>query len=154
MQKQQIFVIFIFFFILMSIMGVGFYLLWNKVHPPDPQIKKEIEIVADDEKKPEVFRPQFPLETFIINLADKGSSRYLRITIVLELTDRDALPEVHKRLAQIRNTILMILPGKKEKEINFIEGRLKLSEEISRNLNALLIDGNVTNVYFTEFIIQ
>ena len=62
--------------------------------------------------------PIYKLDTLIVNLADQGGKRYLRITMDLELKPaenidaKEVIDEMDKRLPQIRDTILMILPTK------------------------------------------
>ena len=133
-------------------MGTGFFILWNKVSPPDPQIELEEEKVTLLDK--DVSRPLHKLDTFLVNLSDRGVTRYLKTTIVLELTSEDAVDEINERLSQIRNVILMIMPAKTSKDIRTVEGKRALSGDITSELNSLLKNGSVTNLFFTEFVIQ
>ena len=107
-------------------------------------------------KKAEIgkIRPVFTLETFVVNLADRGASRYLRTTLDLELTDEATIEEVKQRLPQIRNAILMIIPSKTSKDIRTTDGKTAMRDEIMEKLNAFMKSGSITNIYFTEFVIQ
>jgi flagellar protein FliL len=137
-------------------MGAGFYILWNKVNPVDPQTKQTHETAAKEEKQEEEgIRPAYSLETFIVNLADQGNtSRYLRATMDLELTSEKAIPEIKLRLPQIRDAILTILPAKTSQDITTIGGKNAVRDEIMTKLNSFLKEGSVTNIFFTEFVIQ
>ena len=96
----------------------------------------------------------FPMDTFIVNLADEGGKRYLRITMDLELTEGTVVDDLKKRLPQMRDSILMVLPSKHFEEIRTVEGKIKLRNEIIAKLNGLFSQQSISNIYFTEFVIQ
>ena len=72
----------------------------------------------------------------------------------LELKDEECNLMVQERLPMIRNSILMVLPTKTYTDIATVEGKSALRDEIVTKLNAFLAPGSVTNIYFTEFVIQ
>jgi len=152
-SKKLMLVIIIVSVVFMGIMGAGFYVLWNKVAPPDPEVQLDPD-QTEDVKEDDKIRPVHTLTTFVVNLADRGGSRYLRTTLDLELTDEAAVEEVKQRLPQIRNAVLMIIPSKTSKEIKTTEGKTTMRDEIMEKLNSFLKNGSVTNIYFTEFVIQ
>ncbi|RLC30710.1 MAG: flagellar basal body protein FliL [Deltaproteobacteria bacterium] len=152
--KKLLLIIIIISVVFLSIMGAGFYILWNRVSPPDPQIAQEESKIKEVEKAKSEIRPIYSLDTFIVNLADRGATRYLRVTMDLELSSDETKAEIENRLPQIRDTILTIVPAKSSKEITTIEGKKALRDEIMDKLNSFLKDGSVTNIYFTEFVIQ
>ncbi len=152
-SKKLMLIIIIISVIFMGIMGAGFYILWNKVVPPDPEVQLDPEQSEEDQEADKI-RPVYSLSTFVVNLADRGGSRFLRTTLDLELTDEAAVEEVKQRLPQIKNAVLMIIPSKTSKVIKTTEGKTAMREEIMEQLNSFLKDGSVTNIYFTEFVIQ
>ena len=98
--------------------------------------------------------PIFKLEPFVVNLVDNRSNRYLKTTIQLELDSEEVLPELERRQPQIQDIILALLTSKTPKELQALEGKFRLREELLSRLNALLVNGTVKRVYFTEFVIQ
>ena len=90
----------------------------------------------------------------IVNLADQGGKRYLRITMELELSAPELTAEIDKRLPQLRDAILMILPTKTYAEIGSTEGKIALRDELIAKLNSFLKTGTVTTIYFSEFVVQ
>lgn len=151
--------------LVLILMGTGFFLIWKKVSALPPaaaeqakqeegaQGKAEGEGEVEDEEAKEPG-PIVPLESFIVNLADEGGQRYLRITMQIELSDKDLQEEVEKRLPKIRDSILMILPGKKSEDIRSSEGKTKVRDELIAAINESLTTGTVEGLYFTEFVIQ
>lgn len=152
-SKKLMLIIIIVSLVFMGIMGAGFYVLWNKVAPPDPEVQLDPE-QAEEDKEADKIRPVYSLSTFVVNLADRGGSRFLRTTLDLELTDEATVEEVKQRLPQIRNAVLMIIPSKTSKEIKTTEGKTAMRDEVMEQLNSFLKSGSVTNIYFTEFVIQ
>ncbi len=152
-SKKLMLIIIIISVVFMGIMGAGFYVLWNKVVPPDTEVQLDPE-QSEEDKEDNTIRPVHSLTTFVVNLADRGGSRFLRTTLDLELTDEATVEEVKQRLPQIRNAVLMILPSKTSKGVKTTEGKTALRDEIMEKLNSFLKNGSVTNIYFTEFVIQ
>jgi flagellar FliL protein len=72
----------------------------------------------------------------------------------LELGSPGLEAEVTKRLPQVRDSILMILPSKRFDDISSVEGKIALRDEILEKLNGLLTLGKITNIYFKEFVVQ
>ncbi len=93
-----------------------------------------------------------PLETFIVNLQVKGS--FLRTTIQLEFAEPELPHSVESDTPKIKDSIIRILSGKSSSELLTSEGKEKVRIEIREGVNEILGGEEVTQVYFTEFIIQ
>jgi flagellar FliL protein len=152
MSKTVLIIIISVVLLFMGMVGAGFYILWNKISqiPLTPPTTGEIPI----EEEENVMGPLYTLDTMIVNLADHGGKRYLRVTMALELSDPEAQTTIESRLPQIRDAILMILPTKKYDDISTTEGKIALRNELMENINGLMTKGHVNNIYFTEFVVQ
>ena len=64
------------------------------------------------------------------------------------------MEELDKRLPQLRDAILMILPTKQYADISSTAGKIALRDEIMARLNSYLKKGQITTIYFTEFVVQ
>jgi flagellar protein FliL len=107
----------------------------------------------ETEKSAETF--PFPLDTFYANLADKDETRYLKITISLELSNQLGEEPSKKYLPKIRDCILSILSSKSVDDVSSIKGKEFLKNQLKTQLNTFIKeDTTVKDVYFTEFIIQ
>ena len=134
-------------------------MMWNKLSAMETIVESETEDgETDDPDAPvpveELLGPIFPLDTFIVNLADKGGKRYLRITVGLELDSEELEAEVSKRLPQVRDSILTILPTKTFDDVSSAKGKTALRDQMLARINGLLVHGQVTNIYFKEFVVQ
>ncbi len=140
---------------LMLGLGGGLFMMWNQLSALNAQS------VADAGEQPDEvvsleqsLGPIFSLDTFIVNLADKGGTRYLRVTMDLELGNSDLEDELYKRLPQVRDSLLMILPSKRFEDISTVQGKTALRDEMLEALNGYLGQGKITNIYFKEFVVQ
>jgi flagellar FliL protein len=96
-------------------------------------------------------------EPFLVNLADKEISRYLRVTIRLQITSKQAAEKIASAdvlTSQMRDSILGILSSRNSEQINTPEGKTQLKNEIAEKLNAFLPGKPVKAVFFTDFVVQ
>ncbi|MDK2792017.1 MAG: flagellar protein FliL [Deferribacteres bacterium] len=98
--------------------------------------------------------PLYSFESFIVNLADPGGTRYLKVTMQAELDSDKLVDEIEKRKPQIRDIILTVLSSKTYAEVSTAQGKLALKQEIIRRINLTLTTGAVKSIYFTEFVSQ
>ncbi|MCK8816521.1 flagellar basal body-associated FliL family protein [Natroniella sulfidigena] len=89
---------------------------------------------------------------FLVNLT--GGRRFIRVNITVEVNEDDVVEEIDKRKPQIRDTIISILRSKEEEEVTSDQGAMEIRSEVMENINEKLLEGEVTNVFFTEFVIQ
>jgi flagellar FliL protein len=112
------------------------------------EAKNEKQVAAID------IGPIYTLETFIVNLADPRGKKYLKTKLELELDNPMVVQEIDQRLPQFRDTVLTILSSKSFEDVRQLEGKYQLRAEIMTMLNQFLQSGEITNIYFTEFIVQ
>jgi len=98
--------------------------------------------------------PIFPLDQVIVNLLSQSGRRYLKTTINLELTNEKLQAELGNKKAVIKDTVITVLSQKTIEEISTTKGKEKLKEELMERMNEFLVDGQITNIFFTDFVIQ
>ncbi len=96
--------------------------------------------------------PVTHLDEFTINLSE--DRRFVRVTIALEVNDSDVVEEIETRKPQIRDVIISIIRAKKYDDIKDEDGSRVLRGDIRDQINNKLSEGEVTNVFFTEFMVQ
>jgi flagellar FliL protein len=131
----------------------GFFMMWGKLSEINTQAPPTANMDINQSQMAQLG-PLFPLETFIVNLADEERNRYLRITMDLELAAPTDTEKLNERLPQVRDRILMILPSKRFDEIASVEGKTALRDEIINKLNSLFPRTVINNIFFTEFVVQ
>lgn len=96
----------------------------------------------------------YPLDTFTVNLKSDAGRRYLKATMSLELEGEELSLELDAKAPVLRDRIIRILTSKTLEEISSKKGKLKVSQQIMDTLNAMITDGKIKGIYFTEFVIQ
>ena len=96
----------------------------------------------------------YPLDTFTVNLKSDSGRRYLKVTMSLELEGEELSLELDSKSAVLRDRIIRILSSKTLEEISSKKGKQKVENQIIDTLNAMITDGQIKGIYFTEFVIQ
>ena len=96
----------------------------------------------------------YPLDTFTVNLKSDAGRRYLKVTMSLELEGEELSLELDAKAPVLRDRIIRILTSKSLEEISSKKGKQKISDQIMDTLNAMIADGQIKGIYFTEFVIQ
>ena len=113
---------------------------------------------SGEEKTVEVVKKEnlLPLDSFTVNLAqgDTGPRRYVRLDVVLKMSEDAKAPEFEARKPQIRDTIISILNTKRPDDLLKKEGKSYLKEEIKASINSFLVDGRVEDIYYISFQIN
>lgn len=111
---------------------------------------------GEDSRKLSDIGILYPLDTFTVNLKSESGRSYLKATISLELNaeQKELSIELDKKIPVIRDRIIRILSAKSLEEISSKKGKEKVGEQIMETLNAMMVDGSIKGIYFTEFVIQ
>ncbi|MBT8763640.1 flagellar basal body-associated FliL family protein [Desulfohalobiaceae bacterium Ax17] len=111
---------------------------------------------AQQEKQPAEQGPteMYSLPPFVVNLADPLGRRYLKLSLDVELIDKKTVEVLEKKLPKVKDTILLLLSSKSFADIDSMEEKIQLKNEIVERLNQILGKAKVVRVYFTEFVVQ
>ncbi len=154
MSRKMLIVVIGVVVLIMGTIGAGFFVMWTKVNSINTLAAAAESGEPVEEAPVPKIGPIHDLATFIVNLADEGGIRYLRTTMKLELADDQSVSFVQERLPMIRDSILMTLPTKKYEDISTAEGKTALRDELITKLNVIMVPGSISNIYFTEFVVQ
>lgn len=94
------------------------------------------------------------MDPFIVNLNEVDASRYLKVTVELEVTSEEVVKELDKRSPQVRDLAVGILSSKSFADIQGADGKFRLKEELMFAINKVLTAGQVKRIYFTQFVVQ
>ena len=111
-------------------------------------------IEMDDSRQLSEIGILYPLDTFTVNLKSDAGRRYLKVTMSLELEGEEISLELDAKTAVIRDRVIRILSSKTLEEISSKKGKSKVSSQVMDTLNAMIRDGQIKGIYFTEFVIQ
>lgn len=93
------------------------------------------------------------LGQFTVNLRDSAGGRLLQMELALEAGGA-ASRLVEEREVQLRSAVLMLASDYTFLELEGLEGKLAMRDEIQRRVNAVLSPEKVDRVYFTSFVVQ
>ncbi len=96
----------------------------------------------------------FPLEPFIVNIYDGQELRYLKVKIELEMVSPAVKAELDGRLAPIRDSLLILFSAKTLQDVQDVQGKNTLKDEILTAINKSIPPGKIAKVYFTDFVVQ
>lgn len=131
--------------------GAAYYFLYynNKEPAAEEGADKKVE-------KKVVIPVIYGLEPFIVNISDGKDTRYLKIKLEFETTatKETVKAEFDPYLAPIRDSILILLTSKTLQDVQDIQGKNRLREEIMAAANKILPPGKITRLFFTDFVVQ
>jgi flagellar protein FliL len=146
-----------------GVVGGGAYLVYISTigwHPPVITEKELAEQKERDRNNIELSGPLiYTMDKFTLNLAGnplKDPKRTLQFEVSLEMLNKEGFEEVinNDNRAKARDRILKILTQKTYYEVETIQGKLFLKDQIATEINSILDKGIVKDVYFTQFVVQ
>lgn len=139
------------------VVGVG-AMLWmgqkKKEAQPgiDDVIQGEHATLQDEAANKEFIGKLVPLEMFLVNLSGQRGRKLAKVNMELEVSNEEVQEEIDQLKPKIRDMIIIILSSKTYAQMSSKEGKETLREEIRDQVNLFLTKGQISKVYFTEFI--
>lgn len=96
----------------------------------------------------------YPLEPFIVNIYDGQELRYLKIKVEFEMAAAEIKTEIDAQQSALRDAVLVLLTTKTMREVQDLQGKNQLRDEILSTTVKILGPGKVIKVYFTDFVVQ
>jgi len=139
--------------------AAAFFLLGSHDEAAGAPVQQEVkaEKKKSSSKKPTdhlAIGPMYPMAQFVVNLLSESGNRFLKVAVDLELSDPKLQPEMDHKKSLIRDIIIRTFSSKTFEEISTLKGKDKLKEEVLDKINENLSDGQVKNIYFTDFVVQ
>lgn len=148
----------------LGVLGYGAYMVyastlgWHAPQITEAQLQ-EIREKALKESNADVGPLVYTMEKFIVNLAGdplKDPKRTISMEVNLEMLNKEGFEEVldSDNRAKARDRIIQILGTKYYSELETIQGKLFLKDQIATEISSLLDKGVVKDVYFSNFVVQ
>lgn len=96
----------------------------------------------------------YPLDPFIVNIYDGQEIRYLKVKVEFGTSGPDAKAELDARQAPLRDAILVLLTTKTLQDVQDLQGKNQLREEILTAVNRIAPPGKINKIFFTDFVVQ
>lgn len=115
-------------------------------------------VLADDagtaEEEPVEFGEFLEVQGLIVNPAGTDGQRYLMINIGLESNKGSVLEELEEKEIVVRDRVLRLLSQRTVEDLADIGLREPLKDELRGAINRVLENGEVTRLYFTQYVLQ
>ncbi len=142
--------------------GIAAYFLLSDNGNEQPNMQNQPNQTQNMPKKAKAVRnaslleigPIYPLDQFIVNLLSQGGAKFLKCKMDLELSSQELTAELDKKKPLIRDIVIRTLSSKTYQEVSTNRGKEKLKDELVDKINAVLADGSIKNIFFTEFVVQ
>jgi flagellar basal body-associated protein FliL len=96
----------------------------------------------------------YPLRTTVVNLAGDSNHRFAKVTITLEADSAEVVKELQAVDHQIYDCLIDTLGNVRAQDIGSDVGKDMLKETLRTKMNKFLKEGEILNVYLTEFLVQ
>lgn len=154
-NKKKLFII-IGAVVLVLLIGGGFgawFFLKDEPVPEDKQTPgQQVPVPALGHKTQ--IGPMVNIEEFIVNIISGDAAHYVKASLTVELTNEEVTIEVEQRMPQMRDAILLLISNKTYEELQDLQGKKQLKAELLSKINSFLQTGEVTSIYFTNFVVQ
>jgi flagellar FliL protein len=140
----------------LATLGGGAFLVYSSTlgfHPP-VITEKDAEVELKKKQEGQEANPVvYTMDPFVVNLEGQPR-RIIRTVLSLEMLDEDGFEEVVRLGAKTRDSIVRLLNGKSYSDVETVQGKLFLKDQIASILNQELKTGVVKDVFFNEFVVQ
>lgn len=160
-SSNKLLIVILVFLVLMLVgMGIGGYLMLDKINSVQGGSETEKVEVKEEEEEEEDTNPDeighiIDFDQVIVNLnSTKGSKNYLKLKINLELRSEESVELYEKRKALIFDILLTTVSNKTKEELMSIGGKEELKEELKTSFNDMLGKKIIRNIYWRMFVIQ
>jgi flagellar FliL protein len=126
-KKSNLLLIVVLVVALLAAGGAGAW--WFLSHSEDDEDAEEIA------SKPAIF---LPLEQFTVNLQPEEGQQFLQTAMTLKVAEQDVVESIKAQMPEVRSRLLFVLSSKKPSELSSVEGKNKLMEEVTREVEAAL----------------
>lgn len=111
---------------------------------------------SENASKEEVVKlgPVYETSEYTVNILGTDGRRFLRTQFTIEFDSEDVLEEVQKKLPIVNDTVIFVLSSQTLEELERVNGKEALKEQLKDNLNEIINGGEVVNIYFNTFVWQ
>lgn len=133
--------------------GVGLFLLGPKLAPTPAHAVSAAKRDSAGARKIEVS-PIYEMDNLVLNPAGSGGTRFLLLSVALEVKDASTADMLKGHDAEMRDAILRLFGSKSVEAVSESSARDAFRGEVAAQLGKLLPAGSIRRVYFPQFVVQ
>lgn len=96
----------------------------------------------------------FTLRDFIVNPAGTDGTRFLMMSLAIEVVDPKSIKDLEARDAEIRDALILVVGSKTVRELADVTQREALVVDIKRSLDSVVGAGVIRRLFIPQFVIQ
>lgn len=133
---------------------IAVFLFTGKGKKPEGGEGKKEAAEAKGKEGEKAATNSYAMEPYVVNIYDGQELRYLKVKVELELGNPADKAVLESRQAQLRDAILVLLTTKTLQDIQDLQGKNQLRDEILAGVNRIIQPTRVAKVFFTDFVVQ
>lgn len=147
-KKKKIILLVLIILVVLAGSSAGAYYFFNKpAGEAAPTKKAKVTKAAELES--------LEMGDMVVNLAGNGGGHYLRVKIALEYPKENKLSaELKTKKNQVSDALITTLRSKSLNDISSPGSTQGLKNDLLKEINSRLEAGEVTGIYFTDFLVQ
>ena len=142
MKNNKLLTIMLIILVTITLIGVIVVVLLTQLDKdsatPEPTIDEIVESSVD-------------IPEITTNLAD---GKFVRISLKVQASDKEAGEELSKRDFQVKNIVIQELSEMERESLEGKQGKVTFQNAIKSQVNELMQNGEVTQVYITSYVLQ
>ena len=142
MKNNKLLTIMLIILVTLTLLGVVAVILLTQLNKEDTNEGPPIE---------EVIEASVDVPEITTNLAGGG---YAKVALKIETDSKEAAEELTLRIFQVNNIIIQELSEMEEADLQGKQGKVLFEKAIKAQMNELMNEGEIVQVYMTSFIIQ
>ena len=130
--------------LLTFVVGIGFIAVYSWMNHQEARSTNEPTI-------DEILKYSVEIPEITTNLSD---NTLIRVSYMMETNNKKAKEELDKRIFQVNDIVIKELSGMKADQLNDKQGKLAFENTLMKQVNELMQEGIVINIYTTSSILQ
>ena len=108
----------------------------------------------EEEKAPRERGLIVMMDDVVVNLRDGDATRFLKVSTGLEFSDKKLESEITERMPELRDLLINHLSSHQVEDVVHSEGREIVKRQLLADFNDRLQNGQLINIYFSDFVVQ
>lgn len=108
----------------------------------------------NDKAESETIGAILDVGEFVTNLSSEVGNRFIKTTVVIALKEEEVPEELDKKKPLIQHVINSTLRQQSPEGLGEPRAMETLAELLKKNINSLLVEAHVNNIFFTSFVVQ
>ncbi len=110
--------------------------------------------MAEESPKPDERGAILMMEDVVVNLVDENGTHFLKVATGLEFADSKLEVEITERMPELRGLVIDHFSSRTVSEVVRRDGREQVKQELLEDFNSRLTQGQLLNIYFSDFVVQ